>query len=81
MSYLFTVLILITGVSSMPQANADVWCNPAKSHPCGNGCARNGSKCTKNWSTSRVGINPDSGGKKHYEDKEVKLVKTPPKGE
>ncbi len=74
MKSLITILVLFSSI----QANAVRYCNPARSKPCGKGCIALDLKCTKNWSTSIVGENPNSGGKKHYEDNEVKHVDVAP---
>lgn len=62
-------------------AKADVYCDPAKSFPCGNGCARNGAQCSYSWSTSKVGINPNKGKGKRYKPAEVKLVDKSPESD
>ncbi len=73
-SKMFTVLVLFTAVS----AHAVRYCNPSRSHPCGKGCIPLDSRCTKNWSTSISGENPNSGGKQHYSDDQVKHVDVAP---
>jgi hypothetical protein len=74
MKAIITVLALLISA----QVNATTYCNPAKSTPCGRGCVAIGKKCTKDWSTSVAGVNPDSGAGKHYEASEVKHVAEAP---
>ena len=71
-------LLMVLSLVFAFNASAVTYCNPAKSRPCGKGCVSLDKSCTKNWSTSIAGINPDSGGKKHYEASEVKHVDKAP---
>jgi len=58
-----TIALTIASVS----ANAQSYCNPERSKPCGNGCISLVKTCRTSWTTSKIGINPNKAGKKGYE--------------
>ena len=68
-----------TLIAMLIAANASVYCNPEKSKPCGGGCISIEKTCRKSWTISKVGINPNKGGKKGYTN--PKFVTEAPKGE
>ena len=49
-------------------ASATTYCNPDRSKPCGGGCISLEKTCRKSWTTSKVGINPNKGAGKGYEN-------------
>jgi hypothetical protein len=49
-------------------AKAQSYCTPGKSKPCGKGCISLYKKCHKPYTSSLVGVNPNSSSKAVYEN-------------
>ncbi len=69
----FAIIAVLLGIQVL--AGAETYCNPERSKPCGAGCITLEKTCRKPWTTSKVGINPNSSSKKGYEKPEFVTVR------
>ena len=70
---LFPIFAMV--MSCTQHASAAMYCHPERSKPCGNGCISLNKRCTKSWTTSKVGERPAS-AKKYFD--QPKFVENAP---
>ncbi len=64
LSIISTLLVL----AGMAHAACELYCNPAKSHPCGHACISLFRQCHKPTTTACVGENPNRGSGPVYDN-------------
>lgn len=70
------LIVILSILLSSIVSNAQGYCNPERSKPCGNGCISLNKTCRTSWTTMKVGINPNKSSKKGY-DKPQFVEKAP----